>query len=73
MSHHYSGPHFGFPHGDARLDLNDLYAFPKAGNAGKSILIMNVHPSVGVDPAERTRHVGDNPKVESYDTDLWTD
>ena len=25
MSHHYSGPDFGFPHGDARLDLTDLY------------------------------------------------
>ncbi len=28
MSHHYSGPDFGFPHGDARLDFADLYAFP---------------------------------------------
>ena len=36
MSHHYSGPDWGFPHGDARLDLTDLYAFPKPGNAGKS-------------------------------------
>jgi uncharacterized protein DUF4331 len=50
MSHHYSGPDFGFPHGDARLDLTDLYAFPKPGDAAKSILIMNVHPSVGVNP-----------------------
>jgi hypothetical protein len=50
MSHHYSGPDFGFPHGDARLDLTDLYAFPKPGETGKSILIMNVHPSVGVNP-----------------------
>src|SRR5258705_8170471 len=46
MSHHYSGPDWGFPHGDARLDLTDLYAFPKPGDADKSILIMNVHPSV---------------------------
>src|SRR5207245_2228480 len=46
MSHHYSGPDWAFPHGDARLDLTDLYAFPKPGDAGKSILIMNVHPSV---------------------------
>jgi len=46
MSHHYSGPDWGFPHGDARLDLTDLYVFPKPGDAGKSILIMNVHPSV---------------------------
>jgi hypothetical protein len=50
MSHHYSGPDFGFPHGDARLDLTDLYAFPKPGDGGKSVLIMNVHPSAVVDP-----------------------
>jgi hypothetical protein len=50
MSHHYSGPDFGFPHGDARLDLTDLYAFPKPGDPRKSILIMNVHPSASVDP-----------------------
>src|SRR3954469_17787161 len=50
MAHHYSGPDFGFPHGDARLDFTDLYAFPKPGDAGKSILIMNVHPSFGVNP-----------------------
>jgi hypothetical protein len=54
MSHHYSGPNYGFPHGDARLDLADLYAFPKPGDSGKSILIMNVHPSVGVNPAGPT-------------------
>ena len=46
MSHHYSGPDWGFPRGDARLDLTDLYAFPKPGNSDKSIVIMNVHPSV---------------------------
>src|SRR6266567_3946253 len=50
MSHHYSGPDFGFPHGDARLDLTDLYAFPKPGDPRKSILIMNVHPSAAVNP-----------------------
>jgi Domain of unknown function (DUF4331) len=50
MSHHYSGPDFGFPQADARLDLTDLYAFPKPGAADKSILIMNVHPSAVVDP-----------------------
>ena len=50
MSHHYSGPRFGFPHGDARLDLTDLFAFPKPGDARKSILILNVHPSVSFDP-----------------------
>ncbi len=50
MSHHYSGPDFGFPHGDPRLDLTDLYAFPKPGDPGKSILMINVHPSDGVNP-----------------------
>jgi hypothetical protein len=54
MSHHYSGPDYGFPHGDARLDLTDLYAFPTPGNVGKSILVMNVHPSVGVNPSGPT-------------------
>jgi hypothetical protein len=55
MSHHYSGPNFGFPHGDARLNLTDLYAFPKPGGAGKSILIMNVHPSHLLNPARAYR------------------
>ncbi len=50
MSHHYSGPNFTFPRGDARLDFTDLFAFPKPGEPSKSILIMNVHPSVGVNP-----------------------
>lgn len=50
MSHHYSGPNFGFPRGDARLDFTDLYAFPKPGDADKSILIMNAHPSAVVNP-----------------------
>ena len=54
MSHHYSGPDFCFPHGDARLDLTDLYAFPKPGEADKSILIMNVHPSAVVNPPGST-------------------
>jgi hypothetical protein len=50
MSHHASGPDFGFPRGDARLDMTDLYAFPKPGDPGKSILVLNVHPSVAVNP-----------------------
>src|SRR5580704_18109632 len=50
MSHLYSGPDFGFPRGDARLDFTDLYAFPKPGDPRKSILVMNVHPSAVVDP-----------------------
>src|ERR1700683_5329107 len=54
MSHHYSGPDFGFPNGDARLDFTDLYAFPKPGDKDKSILIMNVHPSASENPPAPT-------------------
>jgi hypothetical protein len=54
MSHHYSGPDFGFPRGDARLDFTDLYVFPKPGEVGKSILVMNVHPSAIVNPPGTT-------------------
>jgi hypothetical protein len=37
------------------LDFTDLYTFPKPGDAGKSILIMNAHPSVVlVNPAGPT-------------------
>lgn len=54
MSHHASGPNFGFPRGDARLDMTDLYAFPKPGDSGKSILILNVHPSFRLDSPEPT-------------------
>ena len=54
MSHHYSGPNVGFPHGDARLDLTDLYAFPKPGDPAKSIFIMNFHPSVSLQPQAPT-------------------
>jgi Domain of unknown function (DUF4331) len=54
MSHHYSGPDFSFPQGDARLDFTDLYAFPKPGDAAKTILIMNVHPSAGENPPGAT-------------------
>ena len=54
MSHHASGPNFGFPRGDARLDMTDLYAFPKPGDPSKSIIILNVHPSFRLDSPELT-------------------
>ncbi len=50
MSHHYSGPDFTCPHGDARLDFCDLFAFPKPEDSSRSILIMDVHPAVTVNP-----------------------
>ncbi len=50
MTHHYSGPNFGFPRGDARLDITDLFAFPKPNDPSKSIIITNIHPSFGLNP-----------------------
>jgi hypothetical protein len=55
MSHHYSGPALGFAHGDARLDLTDVYAFGKPGDPSRSILIMDVHPSFSLEPRGPTR------------------
>jgi len=54
MSHHASGPNFGFPRGDARLDMTDLYAFTKPGDTTKSVIILNVHPSFKLDSGEPT-------------------
>jgi Domain of unknown function (DUF4331) len=50
MSHHYSGPDFTCPHGDPRVDLCDLFAFPKPEDSSKSIIIMDAHPSMSVNP-----------------------
>jgi hypothetical protein len=72
MSHHYSGPDFGFPHGDARLDFTDLYAFPKPGEADKSILIMNVHPSAVVNPPGPTTAEPFSPEA-LYELKIDTD
>jgi len=72
MSHHYSGPNIGFPRGDARLDLTDVYAFPKPGEAGKSTLIMNVHPSVGLNPPGPTTSEHFAPEAR-YELKIDTD
>ncbi len=72
MSHHYSGPNIGFPRGDAQLDLTDLYAFPKPGEAGKSILIMDVHPSAGLKPPGPTTSEPFKPEAR-YEIKIDTD
>jgi hypothetical protein len=72
MSHHYSGPNIGFPRGDARLDLTDLYAFPKPGDDAKSILIMNFHPSVGINPPGPTTSEPFAPEAR-YELNIDTD
>src|SRR5439155_8592884 len=53
-SHHASGPNFGFPRGDARLDTTDLYAFTKPGDPAKSIIVLNVHPSFALNSPKPT-------------------
>ena len=63
MSHHYSGPDWASPRGDARLDLADLYAFPKPGDASKSIFVMNVHPSYGENPRGPTSNTPFAPEA----------
>src|SRR5438132_13604456 len=54
MSHHPSRPNLGFPRGDARLDMTDLYAFLKPRDPAKSVIILNVHPSFALASPEPT-------------------
>jgi Domain of unknown function (DUF4331) len=54
MSHHASGANFGFPRGNAQLDMTDLYAFTKPNDPAKSIIVLNVHPSFRLDSPEPT-------------------
>ncbi|WP_051447688.1 DUF4331 family protein [Rhizobium leguminosarum] len=54
MSHHYSGPNFGFPSGDARLDLTDIYAFRSPLRGDASVLVLNAHPSTSLTTLEPT-------------------
>jgi hypothetical protein len=72
MSHHASGPNFGFPRGDARLDITDLYAFPKPRDPGKSILVLNVHPSFSLNPPGRTTNEPFAPEA-LYEIKIDTD
>jgi hypothetical protein len=63
MAHHYSGPDFGFPLGDARLDLTDLFAFPRPDDPSRSILILDAHPSAAVNPIAPTTRVPFSPEA----------
>src|SRR5437773_8550060 len=54
MSHHASGPNFEFPRGDARLDMTDLFVFPKPGVPSKSIIVFDVHSSFRLDSPKPT-------------------
>ena len=44
MADHLDAPGLMSPGMDARIDITDVYAFQKPGNASKSILMMNVNP-----------------------------
>ncbi len=54
MAHHYSGPDFSFPHGDARVDHCDLFVFPAQATALRSVVVIDVHPSFGINPPGST-------------------
>ena len=43
MTHHYSGPNLGFPRGDARVNLTDLFAFPKRKKVSKIHTCVETH------------------------------
>jgi hypothetical protein len=44
MADHLDAPGLMPPGGDPRIDITDIYAFQKPGDATRSILIMNVNP-----------------------------
>jgi hypothetical protein len=52
--------------------LTDLYAFPKPEDPGRSILIMNVHPSVGLNPPGPTTTEPFSPEAR-YELMIDTD
>ena len=44
MSNHFSAAYLKFPGDDARLDLTDLFVFRAPGDAGRTVLIIDVNP-----------------------------
>jgi len=46
MSNHFSAANLRFPGDDTRLELTDLYAFTSADGPSKTVLIMDVNPTV---------------------------
>jgi hypothetical protein len=63
VSHHFSGPDWGFPRGDARLDFTDLYVFPAPGDSDSTVLVLNLHPSVGENPPGPTTGMPFSPEA----------
>lgn len=46
MSNHLSGPDFGPPAGDARLDITDLYLFTSPADPSRTAIVVGVNPMV---------------------------
>jgi Domain of unknown function (DUF4331) len=46
MSNHFSAANLRFPGDDTRLELTDVYAFTSADGPSKTVLIMDVNPTV---------------------------
>src|SRR5881397_2487629 len=44
LADHLDSPGLMPPGGDVRIDITDVYAFQKPGNASKTLLMMNVNP-----------------------------
>ena len=72
MAHHYSGPDFSFPHGDARVDHCDLFVFPSPEGASRSVLAIDVHPSFGISPPGPTTREPFSPEA-LYELKVDTD
>ncbi|MEA2506383.1 MAG: hypothetical protein QOH48_1001 [Actinomycetota bacterium] len=72
MAHHYSGPDFSFPNGDARVDHCDLFAFPTPGDPNRSVFVIDVHPSIGINPEGPTTTEPFSPEA-NYELKVDTD
>jgi hypothetical protein len=69
MSHHYSGPDYGFPRGGLGANWKtrpEVWADRAPNESALRIDLLSL-------AATRTRHVGNDPNVEGYEPDLWTD
>jgi hypothetical protein len=43
MSNHFTGLNLGFPLGDPRLDLTDLFVFPAPGDASRTVMVLGAN------------------------------
>ena len=48
MSNHFTGLSLGFPMGDPRLDLCDLYAFQQPNDPTRTVIILNANLNADV-------------------------